>query len=106
VLAIAISAGIDVYWDQTNMSSKKRKSILSKFPKNYHKECWCVRVPQTAEEWAELDRRLDSRPGKTIPHHIIEAMADSYVEPELDEGFDKITIVDIFCNVIMEKKNA
>jgi hypothetical protein len=33
-------------------------------------------------------------------------MADSYVEPELDEGFDKITIVDIFCNVIMEKKNA
>jgi tRNA uridine 5-carbamoylmethylation protein Kti12 len=106
VLAVSISAGIDVFWDQTNMSSKKRKSILSKLPKNYRKECWCVRVPQTAEEWAELDRRLDSRPGKTIPHHIIEAMADSYVEPELDEGFDKITIVDIFGNVIMEKKNA
>jgi tRNA uridine 5-carbamoylmethylation protein Kti12 len=106
VLAIAISAGIDVYWDQTNMSSKKRKSILSKFPKSYRKECWCVRVPSTPEEWGELDRRLASRHGKTIPHHIIEAMADSYVEPELDEGFDKITIVDIFCNVIMEKKNA
>ncbi len=100
VLAIAISAGIDVYWDQTNMSSKKRKGILSKFPKNYRKECWCVRVPQTAEEWAELDRRLASRPGKTIPHHIIEAMTDSYVEPELDEGFDKITIVDLFGNKI------
>ncbi len=100
VLAIAISAGIDVYWDQTNMSSKKRKGILSKFPKNYRKECWCVRVPQTAEEWAELDRRLASRPGKTIPHHIVEAMADSYVEPTLDEGFDKITIVDLFGNKI------
>lgn len=100
VLAIAISAGIDVYWDQTNMSSKKRKGILSKFPKNYRKECWCVRVPQTAEEWAELYRRLASRPGKTIPHHIVEAMADSYVEPTLDEGFDKITIVDLFGNKI------
>ena len=100
VLSIAISASVDVYWDQTNMSSKKRKGILSKFPKTYRKECWCVRVPQTAEEWAELDRRLASRPGKTIPHHIIEAMADSYVEPELDEGFDKITIVDLFGNKI------
>jgi tRNA uridine 5-carbamoylmethylation protein Kti12 len=100
VLSIAISASIDVYWDQTNMSSKKRKGILSKFPKNYRKECWCVRVPQTAEEWAELDRRLASRPGKTIPHHIVEAMADSYVEPTLDEGFDKITIVDLFGNKI------
>jgi tRNA uridine 5-carbamoylmethylation protein Kti12 len=100
VLSIAISASIDVYWDQTNMSSKKRKSILSKFPKNYRKECWCVRVPQTAEEWDELDRRLASRTGKTIPHHIVEAMADSYVEPTHDEGFDKITIVDLFGNKI------
>jgi tRNA uridine 5-carbamoylmethylation protein Kti12 len=103
VLAIAVSAGIDVYWDQTNMSSKKRKSILSKFPKNYRKECWCVRVPQTPEEWGDLEIRLMLREGKTIPHHIVEAMADSYVEPELDEGFDKITIVDLYGNVITEK---
>ncbi len=100
VLAVAISAGIDVYWDQTNMSSKKRKSILSKFPKSYRKECWCVRVPSTPEEWGDLEIRLTLREGKTIPHHIIEAMADSYVEPTHDEGFDKITIVDLFGNKI------
>jgi tRNA uridine 5-carbamoylmethylation protein Kti12 len=92
-----------VVWDQTNMSSKKRKSILSKFPKNYRKECWCIAPPRTPEEWAELDRRLASRPGKTIPHHIIESMADSYVEPELDEGFDYILVVDLFGNAIAEK---
>jgi tRNA uridine 5-carbamoylmethylation protein Kti12 len=103
VLAIVVSAGIDVFWDQTNMSSKKRKSILSKFPKNYRKECWCIAPPRTPEEWAELDRRLASRPGKTIPHHIIESMADSYVEPELDEGFDYILVVDLFGNAIAEK---
>jgi tRNA uridine 5-carbamoylmethylation protein Kti12 len=103
VLAIAISAGIDVYWDQTNMSSKKRKGILSKFPKSYRKECWCVRPPQTPEEWGDLEIRLMFREGKTIPHHIIEAMADSYVEPELDEGFDYIMVVDLFGNTISEK---
>jgi hypothetical protein len=30
-------------------------------------------------------------------------MADSYVEPELDEGFDYILIVDLFGNTIAEK---
>lgn len=92
-----------VIWDQTNMSSKKRKSILSKIPKSYRKVCWCIAPPCTPEEWAELDRRLTSREGKTIPHHIIEAMADSYVEPELDEGFDYILVVDLFGNTIAEK---
>jgi tRNA uridine 5-carbamoylmethylation protein Kti12 len=92
-----------VVWDQTNMSSKKRKVILSKIPKSYRKVCWCIAPPRTPEEWAELDRRLASREGKTIPHHIIESMADSYVEPELDEGFDYIMVVDLFGNTIAEK---
>lgn len=103
MLTVALNQGVDVYWDQTNMSSKKRKGILSKFPKNYGKVCWCIAPPRTPEEWAELDRRLSSRPGKTIPHQIIESMADSYVEPELDEGFDYIMVVDLFGNTIAEK---
>ena len=92
-----------VVWDQTNMSSKKRRGILSRFPKSYRKVCWCIAPPRTPEEWAELDRRLASREGKTIPHHIIESMADSYVEPELDEGFDYILVVDLFGNTLAEK---
>lgn len=102
-LNAAVSAGIDVYWDQTNMSPKKRKSILSRFPKSYRKVCRCIALPCTDEEWAELDRRLASREGKTIPHHIIESMAVSYVEPELDEGFDYILVVDLFGNILAEK---
>lgn len=94
---------VTVYWDQTNMSSKKRKGILSKFPKNYRKECYCIAPPRTPEEWGDLEIRLMFREGKTIPHHIIEAMADSYVEPELDEGFDYIIVVDLYGNVIAEK---
>jgi predicted kinase len=102
-LELALHRGDRVVWDQTNMSSKKRRGILSRFPKSYRKVCWCIAPPRTPEEWAELDRRLASREGKTIPHHIIEAMADSYVEPELDEGFDYILVVDLFGNTIAEK---
>jgi len=105
-LRYAIEDKVDVYWDQTNMSSRKRQTIMSKFPKSYTKTCWCVAPPRTPEEWADLEIRLILREGKTIPHHIIESMADSYVEPELDEGFDYIQIVDIYGNVIKEKGNA
>ena len=105
-LKYALEDKLRVVWDQTNMSSKKRLGILSKFPKSYRKVCWCIAPPRTDEEWDELNRRLDSREGKTIPRNIIESMADSYVEPELDEGFDYILIVDIYGNTIAEKGTA
>jgi len=102
-LKLALMWGDRVVWDQTNMSSKKRKAILSKIPKSYRKVCWCIAPPRDDDEWFELNWRLGSRAGKTIPPHIIESMADSYVEPELDEGFDYILIVDLFGNTIAEK---
>ena len=92
-----------VVWDQTNMASKKRRSILSKFPSSYRKVCWCIAPPRSTEEWNELNRRLDSRPGKTIPEYVIQSMVDSYIEPELDEGFDYILVVDLFGKTIAEK---
>lgn len=98
MLTLALKQGFDVCWDQTNMSSKKRISVLSRFPKTYRKVCICRVPPRDASEWAELDRRLLSREGKTIPSHVIESMADSYVEPTLDEGFDEVRLFDIFGN--------
>ena len=105
-LKYALEDKLRVVWDQTNMSSKKRLGILSKFPKSYRKVCWCIAPPHTDEEWDELNRRLDSREGKTIPRNIIESMADSYVEPELDEGFDYILIVNVLGDIIAEKGTA
>lgn len=99
MVAIAIKQGADVYWDQTNMSSKKRIGILSRFPKRYRKVCICRVPPRNAEEWKELDRRILERAkinGKMIPHQIIERMADSYVEPTLEEGFDEVRLYDIY----------
>lgn len=95
-LEIAIRQKADVIWDQTNMSAKKRRGILSRFPKTYRKVCVCRVPPRDSLEWAELDRRLLSREGKTIPHHIVKSMADAYVEPTLDEGFDEVHRYDIY----------
>ena len=102
-LKFAIETDQHVIWDQTNMSAKKRRSIVNKFPKSYHTICRCIAPPRSTEEWNELDRRLASRLGKTIPDHVMKSMADSYIEPELDEGFASIHISDIFGNVIKTK---
>lgn len=96
LLANYILMGADVLWDQTNMSSKKRLGILSKFPKSYKKICICRIPPQNEDEWRELGIRLGSREGKLIPQHIIESMADSYVEPTIAEGFDEVHLYDIY----------
>jgi hypothetical protein len=48
----------------------------------------------------ELNRRIASRKGKSIPSHIVESMTQSYVEPTLDEGFDEVHLYDIYGNKI------
>ena len=96
---IAIRQKADVLWDQTNMSAKKRRGILSRFPKTYHKVCICRVPPQDEDEWAELNQRIVQRArinGKFIPPEVVERMADSYVEPTLEEGFDEVRLYDIY----------
>jgi predicted kinase len=95
-LELAIRQLEDVIWDQTNLGSKKRLGILSRFPKAYRKVCVCRLPPRNDIEWIELNSRLFGREGKTIPRHIVESMADSYVEPTLDEGFDEVHFYDIY----------
>lgn len=94
-LEIAIRQKADILWDQTNMSKKKRRSILVRFPSSYYKKCIC-RVLLDSQDWNELHRRILSREGKVIPRHIIESMAESYVVPTIDEGFDEIQLYDIY----------
>lgn len=106
MLDIAVRSRQDIVWDQTNMSPKKRRGILSRFSNSYRKTCYCIAPPRDQSEWDELTARLSAREiieGKTIPYHIIEAMSSTYVEPELDEGFDYILIVDMFGKIIAEK---
>ena len=84
----AFATDEDVIWDQTNLTPKSRKPKLALVPDNYEKIAVCFPTPDE-EEW---QRRLDSRPGKSIPQHILMGMRDSMKLPTEDdnEGFDTI----------------
>ena len=89
----AIEDGLDIVWDQTNLGLKKRKSIIDKLkPHNYFINAVAVRMPELGhfDAWKEYDHRLKMREGKTIPTHIIQNMLKSYVEPTVEEGFDRV----------------
>lgn len=85
-LKSAIKFGLNIVIDQTNCSVKTRASKLSQFPKSYNKIA--VFFPTPNEE--ELNNRLGSRPGKTIPDFVMKNMISSLVPPTEAEGFDKV----------------
>lgn len=97
-LNLAIHSNTDIIWDQTNLGDNKRRSILFKIPKHYHKICICRVLPRTETEWSDLNQRLLQREGKTIPSYIINTMKLSYIEPSVAEGFDEVYLHDIYGN--------
>ena len=92
----AIEDGLDIIWDQTNLSVKKRKKIIRKMKDaGYDVNCICI-LPPASHDYQTWMQRLTSRAGKIIPMSVIVGMEESYELPELDEGFDKITYVDMY----------
>lgn len=83
--AAAKENAFNVVIDRTNMSAKTRAPFIRKF-KDFRK----VAVVFPTPEKSEWDRRLASRPGKTIPKHILESMDRNFQMPTLSEGFDEI----------------
>ena len=81
----ALSAYKNIIHDQTNLTVKKRKSILSQLPKKYNKICVVVECDDV-----ERQERLANRPGKVIPTHIDISMQKLYEQPTNDEGWDYI----------------
>ncbi len=84
----AIRSNSSIIWDQTNMSSKKRKGIVQQIPKHYNK---IAVVFELGRE--ELENRLNKREketGKHIPLHVIDNMEMNFTMPTEDEGFNRI----------------
>ena len=82
----AFAADQDVIWDQTNLTKKSRKSKLAMVPKHYRKTAVFFATP-LEEEW---QRRLNSRPGKSIPAHILDSMVEMMEMPDQTEGWHVI----------------
>jgi predicted kinase len=84
----AIASNANIIWDQTNMTAKKRNSILQQVPKTYKKIAVVFQLDDD-----ELKSRLEKRAneeGKSIPAHILKSMADTFQMPTTAEGFDDI----------------
>ena len=85
----AIQVGADIVWDQTNVSVRSRQPKLALIPAGYKK----VAVVFPTPDKTELDRRLASRPGKTIPGHVVQSMAANLEMPTVAEGFDEVKVL-------------
>lgn len=85
----SISEGNDVIFDQTNLSASKRRSRLRMFSPEYHKRAIVFPTPDPIE----LERRLNSRPGKIIPPHVIKSMISNFAFPTKEEGFNEIEVI-------------
>lgn len=94
---VAIRNKQNIIWDQTNLGAGKRRKVINRMKQaGYSVICECIEPPVTDADVAEWNKRLASRPGKTIPADIIERMLDSYVKPTLDEGFDEVSLFDLY----------
>lgn len=89
--------GKDIIWDQTNLGARKRRKIINRMKQaGYSVRCTCIVPPETAlmkQRWLE---RIENRPGKLIPQHVLANMMENYVEPTLEEGFDMISYYNMY----------
>lgn len=75
----------DIIWDQTSVTRKSRRKKFNML-KDYYRIAVVFKIP----EKEELKRRLNSRPGKSIPDHVINQMINNFEMPTYEEGFDEI----------------
>lgn len=75
----------DIIWDQTSVTRKSRRKKFNML-KDYYRIAVVFKIP----EKEELERRLNSRPGKSIPDHVINQMIRNFEMPTYEEGFDEI----------------
>ncbi len=82
----------NVIVDMTNMVVSRRTKTLRYFSDDYFKEVIVFPVLET-EEYDRRNKERNVNENKWIPPFVISSMLNSYQEPTLDEGFDKITIL-------------
>lgn len=75
--------GMNIIWDQTNLTVKTRRKKISRIPSYYRRGIVYFKV--SLEEALERNK---TREGKFIPEDILKRMYNQFEIPTLDEGFD------------------
>ena len=77
--------------DATNMSSKRRKGILSGVSDDFYKEA--IVFEWDKKTFIERNAKRLEETGKGIAIGIWQSMVNNYKSPTKEEGFDKITFL-------------
>ena len=78
----------NIYIDRTNLTRRGRERLINRFTKAGY-ECYAVVFSHKDQE--TMRHRLESREGKTIPHHVIDSMISNFEYPTVDEGFREVS---------------
>lgn len=86
-LTEALAEKRSIVWDQTNLTTKKRRGILNRIPKEsgYRGIAIYFEIDD-----AQLRRNLAARPDRPLHLGIIRHMLRLYVRPSVEEGFDAV----------------
>jgi predicted kinase len=75
--------------DMTNMTAKRRLATLINFGEDFSKIAIVFPIlPE--EEYVKRNIDRNSKENKWIPPAVIKSMIDSYEEPTLEEGYDRV----------------
>ena len=78
--------------DMTNMTVKRRMATLRNFDKDFSRIAVVFPI-LSDEEYTKRNIDRNAKENKWIPPFVIKSMIDSYQEPTLDEGYDRIIIL-------------
>lgn len=88
---LAVYNNDNIIWDQTNLTSKKRKSILVKVPKKYYKKAVLFTINLDVAKERVIKREKET--GKKIPFKVLDDMHSRLEVPTQLEGFDEIELL-------------
>jgi predicted kinase len=77
--------GKDIIWDQTSVNVKSRRKKFKMLPDYEH-----IAIVFNTPLVEELTKRLDSRPGKSIPWEVVNSMINAFEMPTEEEGYKEI----------------
>lgn len=96
-LAIALANRQLVVFDQTNLGKKKRRKIFNKVKQAGYRvvvEFFVAPYGDQVTDWIE---RLQSRPGKVIPTHVLSNMIENIEDPREDQlDYDQVKVFNIY----------
>ncbi len=96
VLALRLKEANDskksVIIDMTNMTVKRRMTTLRNFGKDFTRIAVVFPI-LSDEEYTRRNIDRNAKENKWIPPFVIKSMIDSYQEPTLEEGYDRIVIL-------------